>query len=45
MFVVSIMFSFIILNMIRIVLVWDGLGLVIDCQNVRYFSAGVLTGV
>jgi hypothetical protein len=30
---------------IRIVWVWDGLGLAIYCQNVRCFSAGVLTGV
>jgi len=45
MFVVSVICSFIRPNMIGIILVWDGLGLVIYCQNVRSFSAGMLTGV
>jgi len=45
MFVVSIMHSVIRPNMIGIVLVWDGLGLVTHYQHVKSFSAGVLTGV
>jgi hypothetical protein len=45
MFVVSVMFSFIRPNMIRIVFVWEGLDLVIYYQNVRSCSGGVLTGV
>ena len=45
MFVVSIMYSVIRPNMIEIVLVWVGLGLVIYYQNVRSFIAGVVTGV
>lgn len=45
MFIVSIMYSVIRLNMIGIVLVWDGLGLVIYYRNVRSVIAGMLTGV
>ena len=45
MFVVSVMYSVIRPNMIGIVLVWDGLGLVTYYQNVKSFSAGVLTSV
>jgi len=41
MFIVSIMYSVIRANMIGIVLVWDGLGLV-AYQNIKSFSAGVL---
>lgn len=48
MFVVSIMFLIISPNMIRILLGWDGLGLVSYClviyyQNVRSYGAGMLT--
>jgi NADH-ubiquinone oxidoreductase chain 5 len=48
MFVVSIMFLIVSPNMIRILLGWDGLGLVsyplvIYYQNVRSYGAGMLT--
>lgn len=47
-FVVSILFLIISPNMIRILLGWDGLGLVSYClviyyQNVRSYGAGMLT--
>jgi hypothetical protein len=45
MFVVSVMYSVIRPNMIGIVLVCDGLGLVIYYQNVRFFTVGMSTGV
>ena len=48
MFVLSIMFLIIRPNIIRILLGWDGLGLVSYClviyyQNVRSYNAGILT--
>jgi NADH-ubiquinone oxidoreductase chain 5 len=48
MFVVSILFLIISPNMVRILLGWDGLGLVSYClviyyQNVKSYSAGMLT--
>jgi NADH-ubiquinone oxidoreductase chain 5 len=48
MFVLSMIFLIIRPNMIRILLGWDGLGLVSYClviyyQNVRSYNAGILT--
>jgi NADH-ubiquinone oxidoreductase chain 5 len=48
MFVFSMMFLIVSPNMIRILLGWDGLGLVSYClviyyQNVRSYNAGMLT--
>jgi NADH-ubiquinone oxidoreductase chain 5 len=50
MFVASIMFLIISPNMIRILLGWDGLGLVSYClviyyQNVKSYNAGMLTAL
>lgn len=50
MFVASIMFLIISPNLIRILLGWDGLGLVSYClviyyQNVKSYNAGILTAL
>lgn len=50
MFVVSMMFLIVRPNLIRILLGWDGLGLVSYClviyyQNVKSFNAGILTAL
>lgn len=50
MFVISIMFLIISPNLIRILLGWDGLGLVSYClviyyQNVKSYNAGILTAL
>lgn len=49
-FVLSIMFLIISPNLIRILLGWDGLGLVSYClviyyQNVKSYNAGILTAL
>lgn len=50
MFVASMMFLIIRPNLIRILLGWDGLGLVSYClviyyQNVKSFNAGIITAL
>jgi NADH-ubiquinone oxidoreductase chain 5 len=50
MFVASMMFLIISPNMIRMLLGWDGLGLVSYClviyyQNVKSYNAGILTAL